>query len=79
MSNLQQLLEEKYPDSEISHIQRKAFEEGRRYILYVLRDVIDLADYGYRARCASNHPRNEIAVSLRSLNSAKAVLEEANK
>lgn len=28
MSNLQQLLNERYPDSEISHIERKAFEEG---------------------------------------------------
>lgn len=28
MSNLEQLLKEKYPESEISHIERKAFQEG---------------------------------------------------
>lgn len=28
MNNIQQLAQDKYPDSEISHIERRAFEEG---------------------------------------------------
>jgi len=38
MTNLQQLLEEKYPNSEISEIQRKAFEEGWNHALTVLHE-----------------------------------------
>ena len=41
MSKLQQLLDEKFPDSEISHIQRQAFTEGYNEGVASLREAND--------------------------------------
>lgn len=91
MSKLQQLLNDRWPISEEMPTDeryeylalRRAYSNGYyaclKEIQGVLSDIIELADFGYSARCASNHPRNETAISLRSLNRAKAVIEEANK
>lgn len=45
MGNLQQLLEEKYPNSEISEIQRKAFLDGIMHLRPLVKDLTEALCY----------------------------------